>query len=82
MRSDYKSARTDIRSLEFEVVSDTNQLNTVFGHLAFQVLPIVAAFFVVLFVIDSTHDVSSREPPLAVFLVPYGSHLSVVEKPD
>ena len=32
MRSDYKSARTDIRSLEFEVVSDTNQLDTVFVY--------------------------------------------------
>ena len=32
MRSDYKSARTDIRNLEFEVVSDINQLDTVFGY--------------------------------------------------
>ena len=56
-----------IRSLEFEVVSDTNQLNTVFGHLALQVLPIVAALFIVLFVIDGSHNVSSRESISAVF---------------
>jgi hypothetical protein len=68
--------------MEFEVVSDTNQLNTVFGHLALQVLPIVAALFIVLFVIDGSHNVSSREPPLAMFLVPNGSNFSVVEKPN
>ena len=67
--------------MEFEVVSDTNQLNTVFGHLALQVLPIVAALFIVLFVIDGSHNVSSREPPLAMLLVPHGPHLAIVEKP-
>ena len=71
-----------IGSLEFEVVSDTNQLNTIFGELAFQVLPIVTTLFIILFIVDGPHNVSSREPPLAVFLVPDGSHLSIVEKPD
>ena len=65
---------------EFELVSDTHQLNALFGHLAFQVLPIVAALCVVLLIVDGTHNVSSREPPLVVLLVPHGPHFTVIEK--
>ena len=50
-------ALLNIRSQEFEVVSDTNQLNTLFGHLTFQVLPIVAAFRIIVLVVNSTHNI-------------------------
>ena len=51
------STQLTIRSLEFEVVSDTNQLNSLLCHLDFQVFPIVAASCIIVFVIDGTHDV-------------------------
>ena len=69
-----------VGSPKFELVSDTNQLDTLLGHLAFQVFPIVAAFFVVYLIVNSTHDIRGREPPLAVLLVPYGTHLVVIIK--
>ena len=75
------------RSLEFEVVSDTNQLNPIFGHLAFQVFPIVAGLLIVALVVDGANYIRSRvlwlanlmsQPPFVVFLVPHRSHLAVI----
>ncbi len=42
---------------KLEVVSDTNQLDAFFGHLTFQVFPVVAAFLVVLFIVDGAYDI-------------------------
>ena len=71
-----------VGSLEFEVVSDTHELNAISRKLLFKPSPIVTSLHIIIFIVDSTHDVSSREPPLAVFLVPNGSYFAVVEKAD
>ena len=65
---------------EFEVVSDTHQLDAIMGHLAFQVFPIVAAFCVVFLIVDGAHDIRGREPPFGVFLIPNcTNHVVIVE---
>ena len=69
-----------VGSLEFEVVSDTHELNAISRKLLFKPSPIVTSLHIIIFIVDGTHDVSSREPPLAVFLVPNGSYFAVVEK--
>lgn len=56
------SALFSVKSLEFELMSDTHELNTFFSHFAFQVFPIVTPFGVVLLVIDGTNNVSGQEP--------------------
>ena len=71
-----------IRSLEFEVVSNTNQLNTLRIEFLFQPSPVVTSLHIVVFIVDGPHNVCSREPPLAMFLVPNGSNFSIVEKSD
>lgn len=66
--------------LKFEVVSDTHELNAVVRQFLFQPTPIVTGFLVVLFIVDGANYIGGGEPPLAVLLVPNGSHLVVVEK--
>ena len=69
-----------IRSLEFEVVSNTNQLNTLRIEFLFQPSPVVTSLHIVVFIVDGPHNVCSREPPLAVLVIPDGPHLAVVEE--
>ena len=69
-----------IWGLEFEVVSDANQLNALFGHFALEIFPIVTAFGIIVFVVDGSDNVCGGEPPLAVLLVPNGPNFSVVKE--
>ena len=49
-----------IWSLEFEVVSDTNQLNAILNKLSFQVLPIVSRFLIILLIVDCSSSQTAR----------------------
>ena len=71
-----------VRSLEFEVVSDAHELNAIGIEFLFQPSPIVASLHIVILVVNGTHDVCCREPPLTVFLVPDCSYFAVVEEAD
>ena len=71
-----------VRSLEFELVSGTNQFDTLFTKFTFQIFPVVATLGVVLLIVNGPHDVCGREPPLIVLLVPNGPYFTVIEKTD
>ena len=70
-----------IRSLEFEGVSDTHELNAVLCQLSLKPTSIVTGFRIVWFIIDSSHHVSRREPPAVVLVIPDRPHLAIIEKP-
>ena len=46
-----------IWSLEFEVVSDTHELNALCIELLFEPTPVVTSFHIIVLIIDGTHDV-------------------------
>ena len=46
----------------------------------FEPTPVVARLHIIILIIDGTHDVYSREPPLVVLIIPHGSHFAIIEK--
>lgn len=78
--SRYPSYRSHAWRFNLEVVSETNQLDAILGHLPFQVLPVVAAFLVVVLFIDGSDKIHSLEPPFGMLLIPNGPHLAVAPK--
>ena len=48
-----------IKSLEFEVVSNTNQLNTLRIEFLFQPTPVVTSRHIVVFIVNGPHTVAS-----------------------
>lgn len=65
---------------QFEVVSDAHELNTICIEFLLEPSPIVTSLYIVVFIVDGTYDVSRREPPLIVGIIPYGSHFAIIEK--
>ena len=69
-----------VRSLEFEPVSGTHELNALLFQLTFEPTPIVTGLNIVRLIIDRSHHIRSREPPAAVLVIPDRPHLAVIEK--
>ena len=76
------SSFLSVRSLKFEVVSDTHELNSICIQFLLQSTPIVSSLDIVIFFIDCTDDVNRRKPPLGICLIPNGPDLAVVEESD
>lgn len=70
-----------VRSLKFEPVSGTHELNAILLQFTFKPTPIVAGFRIVRFIIDSVHHIRSLEPPAVVLVILDRPHLAIIEKP-
>ena len=66
-----------ISSTQFQLVSGTNQLISFLAKFGLKILPVVAILLVVRLVIDSSHHILDRKPPLGILLIPNGSDLMV-----
>jgi len=55
---------------------------TIESSVVMKVVSVINEVSLFILIVDSPHNICSREPPFTVFLVPDSSHLSVVEKPD
>lgn len=70
-----------VRSLKFEPVSGTHELNALLLQLTFKPTPIVGRLSIIRLIIDSAHYIRSRESPAVVLVIPDRPHLAVIEKP-
>ena len=65
---------------EFEVVSDTNELDAIIKKLLLKPTPVVTGLQIIFLIIDGTDNVSGREPPFGMLLIPNRADLPVIEK--
>ncbi len=65
----------------FQFVSAIHELNAIMFQPAFKPTPIVTGLGIVRLIINSAHNVSNRELPTVVFVIPDRPHLAIIEKP-
>jgi hypothetical protein len=65
---------------EFQLVSATNQLISLFLQFGLQILPVISCLIVIVPVGKYSHNIRYGKPPFAVFLVPHGTYFAVIKK--
>ena len=68
-----------IRTLEFQPVSVTHELNVLLFQIPFEPTPIVAGLSIVRLFINIPHHIRSRKPPAVVLVIPDRPPLLVIK---